>query len=145
MGKVYIVHLCCGNLLDSLHFSFVSLCRIQAEVGCFFLIRMQSTWCSHGISGLVAIKETSFGGRQWDGNVSMTIKQISSMPDGFSSLSGKYLPMHVLGGFERRACCLLYLKEGQWWERSLVVHGETVALNERVPELVWGGKELVIF
>lgn len=79
--KVYIVYLCCGNLLDSLHFSFVSLCRIQAQVGCFFLIRMQSTWCSHGISGLVAIKETSFGGS--DKCLSTTKYQVQGQELGY--------------------------------------------------------------
>lgn len=57
MGKSLYCPPLLWNLLDSLHFSFVSLCRIQAQVGCFFLIRMQSTWCSRGLSGLVAIRD----------------------------------------------------------------------------------------
>ena len=66
--------------------SFVSLCRIQALQGCFLSIRMQSTWCSPGISGFVALEGTVFGGGEQARTSCITIQQISSVPNGLFPL-----------------------------------------------------------
>lgn len=111
--------------------SFVSLCRIQALQGCFLSIRMQSTWCSRGISGFVAMEGTIFGGGQQARTSCITIQQISSVPNGlFPLLLGSAHLCRFSDGFGRGACCPLCLKrdgggKGHWES------GESVRVSAR--------------
>lgn len=122
----FCCNLCCGSLLDFLHFSFVSPFRIQAQVGYLFLIRMKLTWFSHGISGLVAIKETIFGGGQWDKSSYHYLQQISFMSNGLFPLLpiGNAYQYIFSDGFGRGVFCLLCLKKEQCGEGNSLVSNE---------------------
>lgn len=122
----FCCNLCCGSFLDFLHFSFVSPFRIQAHVGYLFLIRMKLTWFSHGISGLVAIKETIFGGGQWDKSSYHYLQQISFMSNGLFPLLpiGNAYQYIFSDGFGRGVCCLLCLKKEQCGEGNSLVSNE---------------------
>lgn len=134
LGNSVYVHLCSRSLLDSL-FLFCFSLQDSGPGGCFLLIRMQSTCCSPGTSGFVAMEGTIFGGRQWARTTYVTIQQICSVPNGLFPLlpGGQCLPTQILSWVWKRSLPPSVSEEGQWGERS----------PGSPWELVWEKEELV--
>lgn len=72
--------------------------------------------------------------------LSTTIKQISSMPNGLSSPSGKYLPMHVLGWVWKKSLLPAVSERGPVVGKVVGSPWRNRCSNERVSRVSVGGK-----